>query len=68
MSVNVANDNARRRNIYLALSLILFATSCMFIFGLKGMIWLMWRDEPLIAATLFAAALFFGVRWWRTPR
>ena len=68
MSVHVATNNTRRRNIYLALSLILFAISCMFIFGLKGMIWLMWRDEPFVAATLFAAAIYFGVRWWRTPR
>ena len=61
-------NNATRRNIYLALALVLFAISSMFIFGLKGMIWLMWRDAPLAAALLLAAAIFFAVRWWRTPR
>lgn len=61
-------DNTKRRNIYLAIALVLFATSSMFIFGLKGMIWLMWRDQPLVAALLFAASIFFVVLWWRTPR
>jgi hypothetical protein len=67
-AVAMPSDNARRRNIYLALALVLFATSSMFIFGLKGMIWLMWRDEPLVAALLFAGAVFFAVLWWRAGR
>lgn len=66
--IAMPSDNTRRRNVYLAVALVLFAVSSMFIFGLKGMIWLMWRDAPVVAALLFAGALFFAVRWWRTPR
>ncbi|MGQ0815947.1 MAG: hypothetical protein ACT4O1_16070 [Gemmatimonadota bacterium] len=58
----------RRRNVYLASALVLFAVSSMFIFGLKGMIWLMWRDAPAVAALLFAGAALFVGLWWRTPR
>ena len=61
--------NTRRRNVYLGLALCLFAISSMFIFGLEGeMVWLMWRDAPVIALLLVLGALFFAVRWWRTPR
>jgi hypothetical protein len=32
------------------------------------MVWWMWRDAPIAAAGLTLAAIFFAVRWWRTPR
>ena len=67
-TITMPSDHVRRRNIYLALALVFFATSSMFIFGLKGMIWLMWRDEPLVAALLLAIAIVFAVLWWRTPK
>ncbi|MGQ0563395.1 MAG: hypothetical protein ACT443_16180 [Gemmatimonadota bacterium] len=61
--------NTRRRNIYLALALVLFATSGMFIFGLDGfLVWALWRDAPAVAALLAAGAIYCAVRWWRTPR
>jgi hypothetical protein len=41
----------------------------MFIFGYDGtMVWLMWRDAPLVSLLLVIAAVFFAVRWKRTPR
>jgi len=61
-------SNVRRRNVYLALAIVLFATSLMFIYGPKQMVWWMWRDAPIAAAVLTVAAVFFAVRWWRTPR
>ena len=64
----MTKETVKRRNIYLALALVLFATSNMFIFGPKQMVWLMWRDEPIAAALLLAGAVFFAVKWWRTPR
>jgi hypothetical protein len=60
--------NIARRNIYLALAIVLFSTSLMFIYGPKQMVWWMWRDAPIAAAGLTLAAIFFAVRWWRTPR
>jgi hypothetical protein len=62
------SDNTRRRNIYLALAIVLFATSLMFIYGPKQMVWWMWRDAPIAAIVLTLAAIFFALRWWRTPR
>jgi len=65
-----ANDRlARRRNVSFALALVCFAVSSMFIFGYDGtMVWLMWRDAPVVSSVLVVAGLFFAVRWWRTPR
>ena len=54
--------------MYLALAIVLFATSLMFIYGPKQMVWWMWRDAPIAATVLTVAAIFFAVRWWRTPR
>jgi hypothetical protein len=63
------SPQVHRRNRSLALALVCFALSSLFIFGLDGhMVWLMWRDAPIVAAILFAGAVFFAVRWWRTPR
>jgi hypothetical protein len=59
----------RRRNSSLALALVLLASSCTFIFGRDGqMVWLMWRDAPVVSFVLALAGVFFAVRWWRTPR
>ena len=59
----------RRRNSSLALALVLLASSCTFIFGRDGqMVWLMWRDAPIVSSVLAVAGVFFAVRWWRTPR
>ena len=66
--VSPRNENVRRRNVSLALAIVLFAVSSTFIFGADGMVWLMWRDAPLVALSLFVAAAVLFVRWWRTPR
>jgi hypothetical protein len=65
---HVRSENAGKRNGSLALALALFAISCAYITGEEGLLWLMWRDAPIAAAVLAAAAAFFAVRWWRTPR
>ena len=60
---------SRRRNVSFALALVCLAVSSMFIFGYDGtMVWLMWRDAPAVSLILVVAAVFFAVRWWRTPR
>jgi len=72
--MNTAVDDGRpaptrRRNTSLALALVLLAASCTFIFGPDGqMVWLMWRDAPIVSIVLAGAGLLFAVRWWRTPR
>lgn len=66
--LSMRNGNLRRRNTSFAAALVLTAVSSMFILGEDGLMWVMWRDAPLIAAPLAIAAAFFFVRWWRTPR
>lgn len=66
--VSPRNENVRRRNVSLAVAIVLFAISSTFIFGADGMVWLMWRDAPIVALFLAVTAVLFLVRWWRTPR
>lgn len=64
----VRSENTRKRNIYLALAVSLFAVTFVFYVTEEGMQWMMWRDSTLLAVVLVAAAAVFGTLWWRTPR
>lgn len=58
----------RRRNVSLALALVFTALSLSFAFDFDGNVLILWRDAPVIAFLFAVAAVFFAVRWRRTPR
>jgi hypothetical protein len=58
----------RRRNVSLALALVFTALSLGFAFDFDGHVLILWRDAPGIAFIFAVAAVFFAVRWRRTPR
>jgi uncharacterized membrane protein YccC len=66
--VHVRSDNLKKKNLYLALTITLLALTFVFYPGTEGMAWMMWRDAPLLASALAAAAAIFAIAWWRTPR
>jgi hypothetical protein len=61
-------EQLRRRNLYLALAISLFALTFLFYPSEEGMRWMMWRDTPLLAAALTVTAAGFAWRWWRATR
>jgi hypothetical protein len=62
------SDSQRKRNLYVAAAVTLFALSLLFAPGEGGMLWLMWRDAPGLALLLVAAAAVCAALAWRTPR
>ncbi len=62
----LATSRVGRGNGSLALALVCFALSFLFIFDADGAVWMMWRDAPLVATGFVLAAAFFAVRWRRT--
>jgi len=68
MRTNVATQNLRRRNLFLALGITLLGLTFFFYPGTTGMAWMMWRDAPLMAAGMAAAGIVLLVLWWRTPK
>jgi hypothetical protein len=58
----------RRRNVYFAMAIIFTALSLAFAFDFDGHVLILWRDAPAVAFLFAVAAVFFAVRWRRTPR
>jgi len=57
----------RRRNIFMALTIVFVALSLSFGGGSEG-IWILWRDYPAIAAICLILAIVMGLGWWRAVR
>lgn len=57
----------RRRNIFMALTIVFVALSLSFGGGSEG-IWILWRDYPAIAAICLMLAIVMGLGWWRAAR
>lgn len=68
MNVERVSANTRKRNLLMAGVVTLVALSFLFAPGEEGMLWLMWRDAPWLAAALLALAAVLLVVWRRTPR
>lgn len=66
--VELVNANTRKRNLLMGAAVTLIGLSFLFAPGEEGMLWLMWRDAPWLAAALLAVAVVLLIVWRRTPR
>ena len=62
------NANTRKRNLLMGAAVTLIGLTFLFAPGEEGMLWLMWRDAPWLAAALLAVAVVLLIVWRRTPR
>lgn len=66
--MELVNANTRKRNLLMGAAVTLIGLTFLFAPGEEGMLWLMWRDAPWLAAALLAVAVVLLIVWRRTPR
>jgi hypothetical protein len=59
--------NTRRRNVLTAAALFLTMLTFVPYVGEQRMVWMMWRDAPLLAVALIAVVIVLVVAMVRTP-